>query len=556
MLHERYEILERLGAGGMARVYKARDTRLGRIVALKKIHEELAEQDQVVTRFQREAQVVAQLHHPHIVELHDIVELESGGMAMIMEYVEGVDLADAIENQRPLPPDLALTLIRPIADALAEAHSADIVHRDVKPANILIGVDGRLKLSDFGIAKMLEETQLTRTGGFLGTPAYIAPEQAKGEPVGPSCDQYALATVLYELITGRPPFTGANALALLNNILKGHYDDPRRHNPEVSEACAALIARGMHIDPGSRYPSVAAFGAAMGRLMPPLDPPQQRQIIALMCEGPDAAAEALRGLTQDGRSPRDARPEPRKSATQHQIITAPGEDSVEMGPSKPPVWLWALLGLAGLAAVVAVVLSLGDADTGQPADAAVVTTVESSAGARLTQPDAAPLEIAEVVPTGPLERPSRPGHTGRPRDPAPSGARDSGVQVEDMPPDAGKPTTPDASVKKTHVGRKPARRSGRRRQSDAAPTQKPPVAETPPKPVKAVPGTLALFTSPWANVYVDGKHKGRTPYLKQLKLGAGNHTLELRNPGKGTYTETIRIKAGSTLTRRVRLPDL
>lgn len=544
MLHGRYEILERLGAGGMARVYKARDTRLGRIVAVKKIHEDLADQDQLITRFQREAQVIAQLHHPHIVELHDIVELEAGGMAMIMEYVEGMDLAGAIKPGAPLDPDLAVALLRPIADALEAAHAADIIHRDIKPANILIGVDGRLKLSDFGIAKMLEETQLTRTGGFLGTPAYIAPEQARGELVGPTCDQYALATVLYELVTGRPPFTGPNALALLHNILKGQYTDPRRLNPRVSEALAEIIARGMAADPADRYPSVTAFGEALGHLIGPLDPSAHRKVIALMCEGHEAAAEALAGVISEGRPVPPPKAEPRPSGRQSEVLTAPGEDSLSLPPSRRPRWIWLAAAIPALAGAGLLAAQLGGEPTGEDEGAApIMATVQPSA----------PVEAVPITPDAALAA-TPTADLGA----ADLGAPDQGpAQAE---PDMGAQAH-SASAQRTRR-RAPSRRAAARRPAqpstpvNAPPVNAPNAAPTPAAPKPAAQGTLALFTSPWANVYIDGEHRGRTPYLKTIPLDSGRHTLELRNPGKGAHTERIRIKSGATLTRRIRLPDL
>ncbi len=179
MLHERYELKRPLGAGGMARVFLAQDTMLGRTVAIKQLHAELGDNEEVRKRFMREARIFARLKHANIVDIYDIIRTDDDGVAMVMEFIDGTDLSVLMRGGLKLVPELAALVVRPVAEALSYAHDQGVIHRDVKPANVLLGRDGLVKLSDFGIAKAQEETVLTQTGDFLGTPAYIAPEQAR-----------------------------------------------------------------------------------------------------------------------------------------------------------------------------------------------------------------------------------------------------------------------------------------------------------------------------------------------------------------------------------------
>ncbi|MCA9557233.1 MAG: serine/threonine protein kinase, partial [Myxococcales bacterium] len=295
MFGDRYELLQRLGAGGMARVYLARDTVLGRTVAIKVLHTELDENEEVRARFLREARIFARLKHPHIVDIYDVVTTPEGAAAMVMEYVEGTDLHRVLASNPRLVPELAALVIRPLADALHYAHREGVVHRDVKPANVLLGRDGSVKLSDFGIAKASEEDLLTRTGDFLGTPAYIAPEQARGDAIGPAADQYALGVVLFEMVTGKRPFSGPNTLAVLTKIMAGEYPDPRELNAAVDDDLAAIIARSLSLDAADRFPDLGAMVTALERYHITVNADRQRGLIAGLVDDPNGTADVVAG---------------------------------------------------------------------------------------------------------------------------------------------------------------------------------------------------------------------------------------------------------------------
>ena len=200
----RYRLERRLGGGGMAEVHLARDVELDRPVAVKLLAEHLAEDAELRERFVREARIAARLAHPNVVAVYDAGD-EDGTPFIVMECVEGETLADLLRREGPLDPDRAVGLARQACAGLAHAHAAGLVHRDVKPGNLLLRRDGMLKVADFGIARAAETTRLTLAGTILGTAAYLAPEQATGEEVTPAADVYSLGAVLYECLAGRPP---------------------------------------------------------------------------------------------------------------------------------------------------------------------------------------------------------------------------------------------------------------------------------------------------------------------------------------------------------------
>jgi len=260
----RYEILEEIGRGAMGVVYKALDPALGRIVAVKTIHlSELtdpAEREKQRERLLREARSAAILSHPGIVTVYDIAESD-GAAHVFMEFVNGPAL-ERIMDERRVTRDLVLNVIGQTAAALDYAHSKGIIHRDVKPANIMIHEDGKVKITDFGIAKILSE-RLTQTGTMLGTPNYMSPEQIRGLPLDGRSDQFALATVAYELLTGEKPFTAPSVPAVLFKVVQEEPERPMRLNPTLNAAIEAVLLRALRKDPAERYPTCVEFASAL-----------------------------------------------------------------------------------------------------------------------------------------------------------------------------------------------------------------------------------------------------------------------------------------------------
>lgn len=247
-----------LGHGGMASVVLAHDLELDRPVAIKRLAENLAANDEFKRRFLREARLAARLSHPNIVAVYDVGE-EDGRPFIVMEYVEGETLADLLHGRGRLEPEEAAALALQACAGLETAHEAGLVHRDIKPQNLLVTPGGALKIADFGIARSLDGTRLTQVGTVLGTAAYLAPEQAAGETVTAAADVYALGAVLYELLTGRPPHVADSLAELAARQQEGAIAPVRELAPDVPAATEDAVMHALARDPEYRPPSAAAL---------------------------------------------------------------------------------------------------------------------------------------------------------------------------------------------------------------------------------------------------------------------------------------------------------
>jgi serine/threonine-protein kinase len=256
LISERYELEELVGTGGMSSVYRAHDRLLERNVALKVLHEQFTAEGDYVERFRREARSVAQLSHPNIVTVIDRGE-QGGKQFIVFEYCDGENLKALLEREGPLPEREAIELVLPVARALGFAHEHGIVHRDVKPQNVLLNGDGATKVTDFGIARSLEvHGGLTQTGTVMGTSDYISPEQARGGRVDAQSDIYSLGAVLYELLTGDVPFPGDNFVAVALRHINEPAPSVRARRPDVSPRLDAVVRRAMAKDPRDRFGSM------------------------------------------------------------------------------------------------------------------------------------------------------------------------------------------------------------------------------------------------------------------------------------------------------------
>lgn len=261
----RYVLTRRLGAGGMAEVFEAVDELLRRRVAVKVVRGPLAESGEFTTRFLREARLAAQLRHPNVVPIYD-VGVDRGVLFVVMPVLEGGTLSE--RAQAGLDDATSLGWLAALASALDYAHGHGVVHRDVKPQNVLFDDAGALQLSDFGLARSLEETtQLTQTGAVLGTPVYMSPEQVSGSVVGPATDQYALGVLTFRLLTGRLPIEQASAPVVLQKTLFERLPPPSAFRPGLPPAVDAAVARALAKRPGERFPSCSAFVEALARAL-------------------------------------------------------------------------------------------------------------------------------------------------------------------------------------------------------------------------------------------------------------------------------------------------
>ncbi len=265
----RYEVLAELGQGAMGVVYKARDPQLDRVVAIKTLRRDLGlppeQYAELKQRFYQEATAAGRLNHPNLVAVHDVVELDDVPY-MVMQYVEGRTLADLIAAEGALAPDRAVRLALQVCRALHYAHAAGVVHRDIKPGNILVDATGQAKLSDFGIARVAG-SHVTQTGALLGTPAYMSPEQLGGRAVDGRSDLFSLAVALYEAMTGLNPFKADDLVTVLSRIVTTEPPPARERNPAVSTALEAVLARGMAKQPEQRFASAQAFADALARAL-------------------------------------------------------------------------------------------------------------------------------------------------------------------------------------------------------------------------------------------------------------------------------------------------
>jgi serine/threonine-protein kinase len=261
---KRYVIKRKLGSGGMADVYLAEDQELGRRVALKLLDERHASDEQFVERFRREAQSAAGLNHPNIVSIFDRGRAE-GTYYIAMEYLDGRTLKELIVRNGPTPVPIAIDYARQILGALAFAHRNGIIHRDIKPHNIIVGTDGRLKVTDFGIARS-GTSQMTEAGSIVGTAQYLSPEQARGAPVDPRSDLYSLGIVLYEMLTGKVPFTGDTPVEIAMKHLSQVPEPPSALRPEVPHDLDAVVMRALAKDPDQRYASAEEMDADLARV--------------------------------------------------------------------------------------------------------------------------------------------------------------------------------------------------------------------------------------------------------------------------------------------------
>ena len=287
----RYRVTEKIGSGGMADVYKAVDEVLGRTVAVKVLHAQYAADPSFVARFRQEAQAAANLSHPGIVNIYDWGKDDST-YYIVMEYVRGTDLKALVTEKGPVEPSKAAEYAAQVAAALTVAHGYDIIHRDIKPHNIVLTPDGSIKVMDFGIARA-GNTQMTQTGSVLGTAHYVSPEQAQGRTLDPRTDLYSLGVVLYELATGRVPFDGDSPVAVALKQVNEEPVAPRQVNPNIPPSLEAVIMRAMAKNPADRYASAEEMRrdlmrVASGRMVEAMPPTGSQTSVMPVVAGTDS----------------------------------------------------------------------------------------------------------------------------------------------------------------------------------------------------------------------------------------------------------------------------
>ncbi|NLB17327.1 MAG: serine/threonine protein kinase, partial [Syntrophomonadaceae bacterium] len=262
LLQNRYKLLEKIGEGGMATVYKARCTLLDRIVAVKILKDEYTRDSNLVAKFRSEAQSAARLSHPNIVNVYDVGE-DQGANFIVMEYIEGINLKEYIEQKNLLSPEEAISIALMICDALAQAHEKGLIHRDIKPHNIMLTRDGIAKVADFGIARAANTATITFGGDMVGSVHYVSPEQARGEPVDSTSDIYSLGCLLYEMVTGRVPFDATSPVTVALKHIHERPIPPSVVNIQVPGSLEEVIMIAMEKKPAYRYQTAMEMRQAL-----------------------------------------------------------------------------------------------------------------------------------------------------------------------------------------------------------------------------------------------------------------------------------------------------
>src|SRR6185312_10950128 len=342
-LSDRYELGEILGFGGMSEVHLARDVRLHRDVAVKVLRQDLARDPSFYLRFRREAQNAAALNHPTIVAVYDTCEAETPNGPLpyiVMEFVEGVTLRDIVHSDGPMEPQRAIEVIADACQALNFSHQHGIIHRDVKPANIMISKTGAVKVMDFGIARALADTgnPVTQTAAVIGTAQYLSPEQARGETVDARSDVYSLGCVLYEIITSEPPFVGDSPVAVAYQHVREDPVPPSQRRDIISPELDAVVLKALAKNPENRYQSAAEMRTDLIRVHNG-EKPEAPKVFT------DADRSSLMSSNAGGAGPQRTDPLPR------QVLATAGEDRAVGSVSR---WIVAVAALTVLTIVVVI----------------------------------------------------------------------------------------------------------------------------------------------------------------------------------------------------------
>jgi serine/threonine-protein kinase len=403
IIDDRYRVVARVGSGGMADVYAVEDLQLGRRVALKLLHERFAQDQEFIERFRREAKSAAALSHANVVSVFDSGEWQ-GTYYIAMELLEGRSLDQIVREEAPLTPERAIEITEQVLRAARFAHRNGIVHRDLKPHNVIIDGEGRVKVTDFGIARAGSASEITQTGSIMGTARYLSPEQAQGEAIGPSSDLYAVGIILYELLTGTVPFEGDSVVAIALRHLSEPPRPPSRLVSSISPNLDAIVLKALAKNPAQRFADADEFLAALAGERERLRAEDGSRTASFAPVAfPPAPSTALAppvGTTTQTLMPAAAgvgaygEPTYWDSTSRTSIVGPPGSPASRRGP----VWPWALLAaviLAG-AIIAAVVLS----QHGRKTVPSVINDTQFQAGQALAGFHVVPQTQASSAPTG------------------------------------------------------------------------------------------------------------------------------------------------------------
>jgi tRNA A-37 threonylcarbamoyl transferase component Bud32 len=505
---KKFRIIQTVASGGTAVLFKAVQTSLDRVVAVKRLHQHLTHDENFTARFVLEAKAAASLDHENIVRVIDF-GLEDGCYQMVLEYVEGESLSDIMQRWRPIKCDLALAVVRQICLGLEHAHAKGIVHRDIKPGNIMLTRKGVAKITDFGLAKLTQAaTSQTAANSILGTPLYMSPEQAFGESVDHRSDLFSLGTVLYELLTGKQPFASENYMGVIQNIINKEIPAVQRQNPDVPDEVAAIVDKALNKNREHRYQSAGELREAIESYL-----------------GPDRLAAAAKNVPA-------LLEHPHATHVLHKPVPAAGPARINKAG------VAALVGFVLIAAATAVLLINPSLRARLPVFA------HDESKPPLQQANAASVEtqlydfdVSDLV-----------GGT-QPT----SAAADSETVRDDPEVEKDRPARRNANISEAFA---PAKTTAP--PIAGVPEKSAPPQEKPSEPAapSAREGWLSVNARPNAEIYTDDVYAGDTPPALSLKLKAGQHKIECRHPRYRTYTEHIKIVAGELSRRDITMERL
>ncbi|MEQ8273010.1 MAG: protein kinase [Deltaproteobacteria bacterium] len=548
VLQDRWEVGPRIGAGGMATVYAGTDRRLGRPVACKILHPHIAEIPEARERLAREARAIAQLKHENVIEVYDYSIEDPHCTWLVTELIEGGTLRQFQDrHDRPMP-EIAVMIATEVVRALRAAHEVGVIHRDVKPDNILIGKSGRPKLSDFGIAKVLNESKMTMTGNLVGSPSYMSPEQADGLHTDHRTDLYSVGILLYRLVTGTLPFRGASPLETIRLVSRGEYVDPADLAPQSAGAVAGIIRRALTVDIEERYQTADEMLADLVQVLQDAGLSATSEVLPQYFADPTGYESALRPklareLEVRGKALLEAGEESRAVDCFNRALTL-GDGSQQtfdlveqLSKRRKRGRVGRMLWTAGIAIGAAAMVAAGivaiDLLSTEPHGPAIAQTKTPDAV------DVEPIEEVAAAPSDTAEEVIEPPVEATPPTPEPEAETEVASEAKAEPEPA--PTR-----------RRRVTRTRRTKPVEAEPA--PTVREAPPE-AEAKFGTLHVGTKVWADLYIDGHKVGRAPEQTRYPLPPGTYRLRAIQPNSSCipFERTFTIRPGQTERMRLQI---
>lgn len=520
---DRYEIVEEIGSGGMARVFLARDNRLGRNVALKVLHPHLGSRPENRSRIEREARGLAKLQHENIIEVYDYSGPESEDCYIVTEFIEGKTLKTFL-SQHPLQlPEVAAMIALEIAYALDTAHAEGIIHRDVKPENIMISNDGAVKLMDFGIAQLRDQEGMTMTGHLIGSPAFMSPEQACGEKVDQRSDIFSLGLVMFWMTTGRMPFEVTTTPAVIRAISEGDFESPQSYNPQISNRFCRLIERTLSTSQEGRPQSAAELIDELMMVLEETGLVEYRTILKHFLASPREAEVRIRETIVDNLL---IGAEKALKQRKYGVALDKLNRLLILDPDNPTAQAMieriSSTGARRRSLLIAVVLLL--------------IAAAGYAGTMIYLKRAAEIKKVAITHPSPI--------------PAPGLTVLANGQVYRVTDDPSLPVDP------INTGIIKNQGNGNNKTTTTPPIER--VVSPPTTPDRPQFGQLNLHINPHGKVYIDGREFSRESKIDhEFRLMVGEHDLVVSSQYHKDHRETVQIPAeGATVNRRIRLEEL